>query len=258
MWVVIYALTATALLTLSASADYYEFTGTFSFPKGSKGFLPRAVSISGSGVASSSVAPNEIQLAFVDGFTGTLETAYFSTAGATAQAFITNVGDGKFSKPGGSGGLRGKMGFGGLARLLSGGMTAVSWMLTANETKGLGLAGTVPTMSNKNWVRYATWTTGKVVEKDVFLSRNLFKGTVMYGTLSATGFDDRTPLGMGTVQFVTPIRTVDQIGNPWIIAAIGELKLTFAPEPGRAALLVSGALALAVLGVRRTRSRISG
>ena len=95
------ALIAALLAGAPARSDYYLFTGALSFPEGSRRFLPRSGSISGSGVAFSSVAPsNEIHLSVVNGFTGTLSTVFGSTAGYSQQAFLTQVGKGDFSDPG--------------------------------------------------------------------------------------------------------------------------------------------------------------
>jgi len=61
------------------------------------------------------------------------------------------------------------------------------------------------------------------------------------------GYDNRTPLGKGTIQLVTPLLTrwtqpaVDQF-----TAGVGILRLRFVPEPGALLLLVAG---LSMLGV---------
>jgi hypothetical protein len=131
-----------AAIAAPASADYYQFTGTFSFAKSSEGFLPTGVSVSGSGVASFN--PNAIDLVQVAGFTGTLQTSFGSTAGYSQKAFITRIGDGSFSKPTSSGKLRGRLGVGGLGRYSGPGSNTFSFPLTANEMTGLGPTGRCP------------------------------------------------------------------------------------------------------------------
>ncbi len=249
----LFGLIAAVLAAAPATANYYEFTGTISFSDSSKRFLPEGKSLSGSGVGFSSGAPsNEVRLSVVNGFTGTLQTAFGSTVGYTQQAFLTNVGTGKFNESSPVAGLHGKWAVGGLARRNN----YASFPLTANEMTGLGLGGTLPAFKGSTpSVRFGTWTTGTVVETNVITESHPAMGSVFYGSLSVMGFDKRTSLGMGTVQFVTPIRTVGLLGVPGNRAAIGTLTLTFAPEPGRAALLIGGGTAVALLGARRASGR---
>ena len=244
------ALIAALLAGAPARSDYYVFTGALSFPEGSRRFLPRSGSVSGSGVAFSSVAPsNEIHLSVVNGFTGTLSTVFGSTAGYSQQAFLTQVGKGDFSDPG-PGNLRGKLAVGGMGRRRGPGGTYAQFPFTTAGMTGLGLGGTLPAVKGPEpAVRFGTWTIGPRHESGVITTSMIVFGQFMYGTVSDAGFDKLTTMGMGAVQLVTPIRTVS--GVPGDRAAFARLTLNFAPEPGRAALLLAGSTAVAVLGARR-------
>jgi hypothetical protein len=248
------ALISAVLSGASAAADYYQFTGSLSIPVSSRRFLPMgSASVSGSGVGFSGVSPsNAIHLSVVNGFTGTLQTAFGSTGGFTQQAFFTAIGDADFSKPA-KGKLHGKMAVGGLGRRRINGSPYAGFPFTKGAITGLGLGGTLPAFSGQTpVVKFGTWTTGTVAVPAVIIEENPALGTYTLGTISAKGADARTTMGMGTVQFVTPIRTTS--GVPANRAAIAKLTLTFAPEPGRAVPLLVGCLALALLGTRRARA----
>jgi len=260
-WVLLLGLIATAL-SVPARANYYHFTGTFSLPDSSPGgsarFLPEGVGVSGSGVAySRNAPPNRAIHGFgaVKGFTGALTTVLGSTGGYTQQVFLSGIGPGSFTtNTVGQPRLHGKLAVRGLAERLINGNRTAAFPLTAGGSKGLGLDGTLMASSGTfPSVRFGTWTTGTVVESNVIVETHPAMGSVVFGDLSAMGFDNRTPLGMGTVQFVTPIRTVGLLGMPGNRAAIGALTLTFAPEPGRAVLLLVACAALSLLGARRSR-----
>jgi hypothetical protein len=61
------------------------------------------------------------------------------------------------------------------------------------------------------------------------------------------GYDNRTALGMGTIQLVTPVLTRwTQPAFDQFTGGIGVLRLRFVPEPGKWALLLAG---LSLLGV---------
>ena len=68
------------------------------------------------------------------------------------------------------------------------------------------------------------------------------------------GYDNRTPLGKGTIQLVTPLLTRwTQPAADQFTGGVGILRLRFVPEPGKSALLLVG---LSMLGVLyRTRAR---
>lgn len=245
-----------ALTSAPAAANYYQFTGTISIVESSKRFFPRDVSVSGAGVGFSSRLPaNEIRsFRAVSGFTGTVSTVFGSTGGFQQKAIITRVGDAAFSKPSAPAGLKGRMAVGGVLRLVANG-TYAAFPLTSNGTIGLGLGGTVPANLHvpgfSSSLRFGTWTTGTVLETGVVGTSHPVMGSFTTRTISAMGYDARTPSGMGTVQLVTPIRVLS--GYPTDRAAIAALTLHFAPEPGRGALLLGGGVALALVGRLRRR-----
>jgi hypothetical protein len=70
--------------------------------------------------------------------------------------------------------------------------------------------------------------------------------------LVRTGYDNRTSQGAGTIQLVTPHLT-DWITSDLQYAAIGVLRLEFAPEPPSGLILLAGAGLLGALYRRRTR-----
>jgi hypothetical protein len=282
MRVVIFALLTAVLAAGPARAAYYEFTGTLSFkdpsPGGSARFLPEGVSVSGSGVAYSSAPQFRWIYGFgaVKGFTGSRTTNFGSTAGYTQRAFVSGFGPGSNSMhtcfPPSSAGcfttntvgqwwLHGKMGVPGLAERFGPGARNAAFPLTVGMSRGLGLGGTVMASSGTfPSVRFGTWRTITVSEPNVVIESHPAMGTVVYGDVTGMGFDTRTPSGMGTVQFVTPIRTVSQpvicplppcAPVPEKYGAVAVLTLTFAPEPGRAALLIAACLSLVLLGARR-------
>jgi hypothetical protein len=257
------ALLAAVPVSAPAGAAYYEFTGTIAILESSPGFLFQGVSVSGSGIGFSSRAPsNEIRsFAGVSGFTGAWTQTYFQpTAGFvfTTNLAITGIGDASFAAASiGTRGpvLLGELGVRGLFRHRKQPYhrdpthTTTSFPLTVDQTAGLGLGGTVPNMGTANFsVRFGTWRTATVWEQLVIT------GMGNSGTISAMGFDARTDAGMGTVQLVTPVRTISglvPIPAPGDRAAVVALTLHFAPEPGRGALLLAGSLAL--LGLARGR-----
>jgi len=92
------------------------------------------------------------------------------------------------------------------------------------------------------------WTTGKVTVTAV--------GGTFPTVLQRTGYDHRTSMGQGAVQLVSPMLT------KWVglsprgaTAAIGIMKLNFAPEPSEWMLLSSGISMLGLMAWRRSRRR---
>jgi hypothetical protein len=69
------------------------------------------------------------------------------------------------------------------------------------------------------------------------------------------GYDNRTPLGKGTIQLVTPLLTrwTIQGSADQFTGGIGILRLRFVPEPGKWMLLLAGLSLLGVLYRRRAR-----
>ena len=266
------ALLCGVLIAAPAPAAYYEFTGTLSFvdpsPGGSARFLPEGVGVSGSGVADSNSGVQGFRWIYgfgaVKGFAGALTTNFGSTGGYTQKAFLSGVGLDKFTtNTVGQPYLHGKMAVRGLAERLFNGNRTVAFPLTVGMSKGLGLGGTVMASSGTfESVRFGTWKTITVSEPNVIVESHPALGIALYGDVTGMGFDTRTASGMGMVQLVTPIRTVSQpivcpqppcapiLGNRGTVAT---LTLTFAPEPGRAVLLLSACFALVLLGAGRAR-----
>ena len=71
-------------------------------------------------------------------------------------------------------------------------------------------------------------------------------------TVTTTGSDARTPGGRGTVTLVSPVKVMQNLGEP-NLAAVTRLTVNFIPEPGTAVLLAAGIVALAARGSRRRR-----
>lgn len=267
---VVVSLIAAVLAGGPARAAYYEFTGTISIkdasPGGSARFLPEGVSVSGSGIAFSSNAPPFRWIygfGAVKGFTGARTTNFGSTAGYTQMVVLNGVGPDEFTtNTVGQPYLHGKMAVRGLASRFFNGDPTAAFPLTVGMSRGLGLGGSVMATSGTfQSVRFGTWKTITVSEPNVIVESHPAMSSVVYGNITGMGFDDRTTMGMGTVQFVTPIRTVSQpVVCPLPLppcapiparGAVAVLTLTFTPEPGRAALLLAASSALALLGVRR-------
>jgi len=90
------------------------------------------------------------------------------------------------------------------------------------------------------------WTTGKVTVTAV--------GGSLPTVMQRNGYDHRTPMGQGAVQLVSPMLTKWVGVSPrGATAAIGIMKLNFAPEPSEWMLLSSGISMLGLLAWRRSR-----
>jgi hypothetical protein len=88
------------------------------------------------------------------------------------------------------------------------------------------------------------WTTGAVTLTGVT--------TAGVNTVTLAGYDNRTPAHHGgVVQLISPFKVItNAAGN---LAGVATQTLTFVPEAGALALLVSGVVTLAILGSRRQR-----
>ena len=282
------ALLAAVIVCSPAAAEYREFTGTISFkdssPGGSARFLPEGVSVSGSGVAWShngwsASGQHRIVRSFagIQGFKGSLTTAFGSTGGYTQMVFVSGFGPGNTvmqplcfaqtyvgcltTNTVGQPWLHGKMPVHGLAERSVNGKRTAAFRLTSNGMTGLGLGGTLPALSGtETSVRFGTWRTAKVSEMNVVVESHPAKGGPIFSNITGIGFDTRTTMGMGMVQLVTPIRTISQpivcplppcapiLGKHGAVVA---LTLHFAPEPARGVLLLAACGVLALLGATR-------
>lgn len=96
------------------------------------------------------------------------------------------------------------------------------------------------------YVSLFKWTTGTVTVTA--------KGGTFPTVLQRKGYDNRTSLGSGTVQMVSPMLTKWVGAGTSATAAIGIMKVSFAPEPSEWLMLGSGVSMLGLLAHRR-RSR---
>jgi hypothetical protein len=71
------------------------------------------------------------------------------------------------------------------------------------------------------------------------------------GTAMATGSNNLTAMGGGTVQLVSPVKIRTNIAGT--LAAFAVLDLTYVPEPALPLMLLAGAGTLAAVGARRRR-----
>jgi hypothetical protein len=100
-------------------------------------------------------------------------------------------------------------------------------------------------LAAKASVEVFKWTTGNVT---VTASGGTFP-TVLH----RQGYDNRTPMGAGAVQMVSPMLTKWVGVYPDDKAAIGIMKVSFAPEPSEWMLLVSGVSMLGLTAWLRRR-----
>jgi hypothetical protein len=91
------------------------------------------------------------------------------------------------------------------------------------------------------------WTTGTV---DVTAVQGAFPTHMV-----RHGYDNRTVLGSGVIQMVSPMLSHWVGPDPSGTGAIGVMKLTLTPEPSSAAMLAVGAVGLGLLGFSQRRSR---
>jgi len=91
------------------------------------------------------------------------------------------------------------------------------------------------------------WTTGTAYAYDA-VGRYASRFTL-------AGYDDRTPLGLGTIQLVTPFLAHWAMSPaPDHVAGIASLRVRFAPEPRAAILLAAGVCLLVALRAGSTAS----
>jgi hypothetical protein len=95
-----------------------------------------------------------------------------------------------------------------------------------------------------------SWTTGAA-------TRTLMIGSATT-TIMVSGFDQRTPGGVGALRLVTPPTAVTFLGASDAFPVYATLDLVFAPEPSSGALLVAALAAAAAWRGRRLRRRVRG
>ncbi len=92
------------------------------------------------------------------------------------------------------------------------------------------------------------WTTGAVYAYDA---------VGRYAShFSLAGYDNRTPMGLGTIQLVTPFLAHWALSPaPDHVTGVASLRIRFAPEPHAALLLAAGVGLLAALRGRYASRR---
>lgn len=256
---------ALAAAALPAAGDPLPFTGTLSIWKSSGFFVPEDFASAGGGVAESQRFPsNEVRgIGPPAGFDANATTLAGGTGWAPSLYSLDVSGVDAASFTGQPTPLRGVLAVRGVIRVKSWhGATLDTAPLTVDGSRGFGLGGTIPGWSvpptgaafpdRVDSLRFGLWTTGTAKETGVYTPGGV-------GTLSAMGFDLRTPDGRGFVQLVAPMRATG--GFPEDRAAIAMLRLEFGPEPGRALALGAGAATLLWMGRQRRRrpsDRVSG
>jgi len=199
---------------------------------------------------------------FAGGGPGSFNVKYSQGANTVAQAKVT-AGPNKF---------------GGVMRLLgqlttrvcyfrNGGCSlgGADWLYDAIGAKAATVGGVVTQgfVTTKTEMYYHT---NLMQTNTLFISGSRFPWTT--GTVSLTaryrgphptvevrkGYDNRTPLGKGTIQLVTPLLTRWLLpGSNFETGGIGIMRLQFVPEPGRLLLLVGGLATLVLLYRMRAR-----
>ena len=134
------------------------------------------------------------------------------------------------------------------------GTETATFLQTRNGTLGPGLGGSITSSSPGVFsfrADFGTWIAGPLTLTGVEAPQGITSPMV-------TGFDQRTPGGLGTLQVVTAIRHETLGSSPLFPAgsqsgALAVLRLEFVPEPARFVMLTWGALLLFALGRRRAR-----
>ncbi len=115
---------------------------------------------------------------------------------------------------------------------------------TGGNTLTAKLAGIYITATNARWTSNTAQLTGITLQTT---------GGLFVNTVTRTGYDNRTATShQGRVQMVSPLRVTTNVAGS--LAAFVTMTLDFVPEPGTLLLLGSGAVGLALIGMRRRRS----
>ena len=211
---------------------------------------------------------------------------HFADLHNDAGVFAKNGGDGSFAivRSGVEGTRKvvqsaGANRFGGVMRLLgsygsnegylyNGATTSVfyfNWLFhylgngSQMTTAGVLTAGHIATAQNYGFTRSSGYPATSTVIAEVFKwTTGTATVTALQGTFPTVfqrnGYDDRTPMGSGVIQMVSPMLTHWIGAGENSFGAIGILKLTFGPEPSEWAMLASGLGMLAILVYRKRRA----
>jgi len=199
---------------------------------------------------------------FAGGGPGSFNVKYYQGKNPVAQAKVT-AGPNKF---------------GGVMRLLgqlttrvcyfrNGGCSlgGADWRYEAIGATPMTMTGVVTKGFIATAIEYY-YHTNLMQTNTLFVSGSRFPWTTGTVTLTARyrgphptvevrkGYDNRTPLGKGTIQLVTPLLTRWLLpGSEFETGGIGIMRLQFVPEPGRLLLLVGGLATLVLLYRMRAR-----
>jgi hypothetical protein len=174
----------------------------------------------------------------------------------TKASFVFHNGTGAFrgpAQPGGPMPLLGKLKLFAKAAL---GYPPVTLTLTRAFGTSTAFASVTNGMTPASFSLYqyppgnGDWRVGQVVQSYTTTSR-------AYGTRTNTGFDDRTAMGVGSMNLVIPVYLDRFVGSQFQLSApvTGLLAITFTPEPTRTSLQVASVAALVLLSRRRLRRR---
>jgi hypothetical protein len=218
-------------MALATSAQATQFAGSLRFELWT---LPALVA-SGSGNGNS---PGPVTIASTAwAATGPVLITLAPTAGPPLTAL--NI---RLTAPGPCATLPGSCPVSGTANALVGGAPFLIVPLS-----GLGQAGRVSFGPYGSYADAQPWQTGAVpitVGGGWFVTENGL-------TMLTTGYDNRTPGGLGSVKLVAPAGLMSTLAGSMPLFV--SMTLTFIPEPGTLLLLGSGIVCLATIGRKRMR-----
>jgi hypothetical protein len=190
----------------------------------------------GVGATGTAASPSQASLGAGSAFTGTATVSLDGAPGLFVRIQLTKNDPGSFA----GAPLAGEAPFRGQATLLSGAFPIGDVSFVVGEPTKHAVAVVIPTVGLKTTfgVLAKGWTTGTA--------------SFSQDPATAMGTNALSPNGAGTLTLVTPLVIgTSQAAMP----VIGELHLTYAPEPGATLLLVWGGICLAAVGHARSRAR---